>query len=1070
MKKVNIFLSIGNNEVEEDKTEIINFIRHLNDIYEDYGLYFYLMTSKNEIKKEEITSSEIYMILFNNNVDSSSNEEFNIAYQEFKESKNKPKIYTYVKDMTKEKSGNALDFMKRLDKEIGHFYKNYNSTDTIKLNIIMQLQNLGLEEIKYETKENKLYLNNEEALSLENIPMFMNNKELNKLKEKYIALEQEKKELREKTRENPDDEEAFKQYGDAIRKFDEIKLQIKDLEKSIYEFEKKFIQTEGNETLTERQIYARECLERGDIEAAKKALDFEILKKDEENILDEIETASYKARILINEYMQSIDTLKLDINNPNRFKEIDEIYQEAISLEKKVNIERDSQFRYAYYLIDQNKNAEGVVTLEEYIKYCEYNNIKIGDNVYYFLGTAYIKLNDYKKCEEYLQKTISCIDGKTDINSLQELSYSYFLLAQNSLKLMDYTTSEKYYKKAIEILENNKKIEENELYHLAKSEIYSGYATLQSVLDNKELLFKYGDLAITEIDNTNSKVEYYNIGKGEVYSTIGLIYLFEEGKESIAEKYLLEAEKILKKEYEINSQKTTILLVDVYKNLGTYYMNQAENEKAKKYYKKCIKLCLSVDENNIATYENIIAMCKDYLARIYAFEDDYKNAEKNAIEANKYYLKYAKKTNVFNDQIVDNYVVMLRLYTLNNKNKKSLEIIEEAIAFIENNTDIKKKNIFEAYSLIAQIYYYLDKDKEAKKYAELALDNITESSELNDINECYTIMGTTNMIEKNYEEAIEYLKAQEELINTMMSDKSLLPKVYEHLEHCYNVLDQNEERTKYLELLIDNCDNTDTEKLLDLYDNLINNDVIIGNDDKVIEHGLKYEQLIENKNIEENNIKRLCTILNAIGSSYRVKEEYDKASHYLEKVEKILEKEPDNEYQIERDFNKQDLDILYFNMIRKGDYTDNECKEISKKAIHYLENETDATTLNNVMWHCLMVATIDTTNNEITEARKILKKALLIMDRIKKSKINHIVSGSIFATIGDTYNLEDNYKEAIKYYEKALSEVKKEKSEASKEYILTYNKVILEVYKNLKDEKNIKKYNKIIEKLGGTNG
>ena len=1067
MKKVNIFLSIGNNEVEEDKTEIINFIRHLNDIYEDYGLYFYLMTSKNEIKKEEITSSEIYMILFNNNVDSSSNEEFNIAYQEFKESKNKPKIYTYVKDMTKEKSGNALDFMKRLDKEIGHFYKNYNSTDTIKLNIIMQLQNLGLEEIKYETKENKLYLNNEEALSLENIPMFMNNKELNKLKEKYIALEQEKKELREKTRENPDDEEAFKQYGDAIRKFDEIKLQIKDLEKSIYEFEKKFIQTEGNETLTERQIYARECLERGDIEAAKKALDFEILKKDEENILDEIETASYKARILINEYMQSIDTLKLDINNPNRFKEIDEIYQEAISLEKKVNIERDSQFRYAYYLIDQNKNAEGVVTLEEYIKYCEYNNIKIGDNVYYFLGTAYIKLNDYKKCEEYLQKTISCIDGKTDINSLQELSYSYFLLAQNSLKLMDYTTSEKYYKKAIEILENNKKIEENELYHLAKSEIYSGYATLQSVLDNKELLFKYGDLAITEIDNTNSKVEYYNIGKGEVYSTIGLIYLFEEGKESIAEKYLLEAEKILKKEYEINSQKTTILLVDVYKNLGTYYMNQAENEKAKKYYKKCIKLCLSVDENNIATYENIIAMCKDYLARIYAFEEDYKNAEKNAIEANKYYLKYAKKTNVFNDQIVDNYVVMLRLYTLNNKNKKSLEIIEEAIAFIENNTDIKKQNIFEAYSLIAQIYYYLDKDKEAKKYAELALDNITESSELNDINECYTIMGTTNMIEKNYEEAIEYLKAQEELINTMMSDKSLLPKVYENLEYCYNRKENYEEREKYLKLLLDVCNKNYTEKLIDIYDNLIIKSMLINNDDKTIEYGLKYEKMLETQKIEEKNIRRLYFILNGVGDAYKNKKEFEESEKYLEKVEEIFTKIPKDQYVKDRLENKRSLESLYYNMLKSNKYEDDECKEISERAVHHLENTNDDNIQNSLLWHYVIIATVNNQDDKFNDAIDALNKAILVKNRLKKNKLNHTFYGAVLGKMGDTYTLLNNKKDAIKYYEEAVKENQKE--EETEEYIIKYSKKIVELSKELKNDKITKKYSQLIEKLGGTN-
>ena len=102
MKKINLFLSIGNEEVEQDRMDLSNFVRHLNDIYEDYGLYFYLMTSKNDIKEEDISSSEIYMILFENEVGEESKKEFEAAYQTFKKNHKNPKIYTYVKNMNQE--------------------------------------------------------------------------------------------------------------------------------------------------------------------------------------------------------------------------------------------------------------------------------------------------------------------------------------------------------------------------------------------------------------------------------------------------------------------------------------------------------------------------------------------------------------------------------------------------------------------------------------------------------------------------------------------------------------------------------------------------------------------------------------------------------------------------------------------------------------------------------------------------------------------------------------------------------------------------------------------------------
>ena len=141
MKKINICLVTGNNELLADKKELSNFIRDLNDKYEDMGIYFKVMTNEDKlpINEENIKKSELFLVLLGTHIDNEILQEFEIAYQEFKNQKF-PKIATYIKNTNNLKDQDLMLFMKHLDQELGHYYNIYESIDTIKLNMILQLK------------------------------------------------------------------------------------------------------------------------------------------------------------------------------------------------------------------------------------------------------------------------------------------------------------------------------------------------------------------------------------------------------------------------------------------------------------------------------------------------------------------------------------------------------------------------------------------------------------------------------------------------------------------------------------------------------------------------------------------------------------------------------------------------------------------------------------------------------------------------------------------------------------------------------------------------------------------
>lgn len=397
MKKINICLVTGNNELLADKKELSNFIRDLNDKYEDLGIYFKVMTNEDKlpINEENIKKSELFLVLLGTHIDNEILQEFEIAYQEFKNQKF-PKIATYIKNTNNLKDQDLMLFMKHLDQELGHYYNIYENIDTIKLNMILQLKTLGLKQGKIEIKNEKLFVGKKEIITLEKIPMIYNNKILAEYKRKYQKINENYWKLKDELYQNSDDDNILNQYEKARKDKKDIEEKIYKLENDLLYLQSQFIDVCTDEKVSKRQIYAKECLDAGNLEEAKKILDFREIKEDGDKLVKLQSKSMKNAEILLKDFWQRIEILKQDANSPGRIEDIKKVFEEAVSLEQKTCKGRDTLCKYAEFLFEIKEYENAIKYAKRYEAYLTIEN----------------KIENREKVKEIIEKSLKKINKR----------------------------------------------------------------------------------------------------------------------------------------------------------------------------------------------------------------------------------------------------------------------------------------------------------------------------------------------------------------------------------------------------------------------------------------------------------------------------------------------------------------------------------------------------------------------------------------------------------------------------------------------------------------------------------
>ncbi len=156
-KAINIFLA-SSEEMRDDRDAFDLYFRQQNDRLRKKGIYLEIIRwenfldamSKTRLQDEynqQARVCDIFVSLFMTKTGSFTEEEFDVAYQAFKQN-DKPLIFTYFKDAStsigkidKAAMQSLWNFQEKLE-ELGHYWTRYEDIEDLKLHFRGQLDKI----------------------------------------------------------------------------------------------------------------------------------------------------------------------------------------------------------------------------------------------------------------------------------------------------------------------------------------------------------------------------------------------------------------------------------------------------------------------------------------------------------------------------------------------------------------------------------------------------------------------------------------------------------------------------------------------------------------------------------------------------------------------------------------------------------------------------------------------------------------------------------------------------------------------------------------------------------------
>ena len=617
MKNIKIFLVPSSDAVECDMTEVRDFFRQLNEMYFDSGINFSILNAnemtKNELK-EHVADSDLSFFLFFEDVSAYMRSCFDIFFESFKKT-DKPKIVTYFKytespnDMTEA----VREFSQMLGNELRHYYNNYNSIDTLKLGILMQIKVMRLDASQITISDDGMIcLNGQPVADTSKIPMFEFNERLNELKSRYDELTKEWGRLRTLRMDDPNNEELYFEFSRVATERDDTKKALREFEDLLLKTSEELAAKKGE--MSPRQAEAYRLLEMGDVDGACEILPLDELFDDishnerlADNAIDRLETN-------VEELATRITALNMKGLNKDIVAEIRRIYEKIYDLCRNKHVGWSKLYDYASFLEDQNDYTNAIEVAENLRWYYSAPGRKVDEydlgSLYNLLGVLYHSQNKPDKAEKYYLAAIGIRERLVEKNAdayEPALAGSYnnvgvFYDDQNQPD-----KAEKYYLAAIGIRE--RLVEKNaDAYEPALADSYNNAGVFYKDHGQPEKAENYCLAAIEIYERLVKKnADAYEPDLATSYNNAGSLYS-DQGQSDKAEKYYLDAIEIYERLVKKNADAYEPDLATSYNNTGIFYAVHGQPQKAEKYFLAAIEIRERLVEKNADAYEPDLAI------------------------------------------------------------------------------------------------------------------------------------------------------------------------------------------------------------------------------------------------------------------------------------------------------------------------------------------------------------------------------------------------------------------------------------------------------------------------------
>lgn len=289
LKHIKIFLASSIVEFDRERVELQTYIARLNKEYIPRGIYFDLevcenvtnalaVTRKQDEYNDIIRASRYVYLLVGEKIGQFTEEEFDVALDQFRKT-GTPFIYTYFKRLPE---GARVDqsvsaFMRRLGEGIGHYWSEYSDLDSIKLNIILELMRDPEVGGVVQFEDGRALLNGEEMVSLENVPIYNGNGNLQELKGELKQLDAKRAEVQSAialgVASGALDPDLAAEFAQLSARREELLDQVHQMEMAMLENMNAMVaKSRSEEEIDPRERKAAELVTAGKYEAANELL------------------------------------------------------------------------------------------------------------------------------------------------------------------------------------------------------------------------------------------------------------------------------------------------------------------------------------------------------------------------------------------------------------------------------------------------------------------------------------------------------------------------------------------------------------------------------------------------------------------------------------------------------------------------------------------------------------------------------------------------------------------------------------------------------------------------------
>ena len=821
MKNIKIFLVPSSDAVVYDMTGVRDFFRQLNEMYFDSGINFSILNAnemtENELK-EHVADSDLSFFLFFEDVSDDMRSCFDIFFESFKKT-DKPKIVTYFKytESPNDMTDAVREFSQMLGNELKHYYNNYNSIDTLKLGILMQIKVMRLDASQITISDNGMIcLNGQPVADTSKIPMFEFNDRLNELKSRYDELTKEWGRLRTLRMDDPNNEELYFEFSRVATERDDTKKALREFEDLLLKTSEELAAKKGE--MSPRQAEAYRLLEMGDVDGACEILPLDELLEDIRRNRRFAKNATAPLETNVDELATRITALNMKGLNKDIVAEIRRIYEKIYDLCRDRFVGWSKLYDYASFLEDQNDYTNAIEVAENLRWYYSAPGRKVDEydlgRLYNLLGLLYKAQNKPDKAEKYYLAAMEIYERLVEKNAdayepALATSYNNAGVFYDKQNLSE--KAEKYYLAAIEIRERLVK-KNADAYEPYIADSYNNAGNFYKKHGQSQKAEKYYLAAIEIYERLVEKnADAYEPYLAMSYNNAGLFYA-KQNQPDKAEKYYLAAIEIQKRLVEKNAEAYEPALAGSYNNAGVFYKDQGQPDKAEKYYLAAIEIRERLVKKNADAYEPDLAWSYNSAG---VFYDDQNQSDK----AEKYYLAaieirerlVEKNAAAYEPDLAWSYNSAGVFYDDQNQSDKAekyyLAAIEIRERLVEKNAAAYEPDLAMSYNNAGVFYddqnqpdkaekYYLDaieiykrlvKENAAAYEPELAMS-------CNNVGTFYAIQGQPGKAEKYFLAAIEIRErlveknaaAYEPALATsylsyyiLKEDKTYLDKAYE---------------------------------------------------------------------------------------------------------------------------------------------------------------------------------------------------------------------------------------------------------------------------------------------------